>query len=345
MNKVLFFFLGIVFIFSPSFLTRYENTYSYDYDDIDSLLEIDILELNNYTLRDVFENTSLFDTYQLVSNGDFNNGTSGWTATTNTTGFAVNSGIMQFEKIGADSYIYELMTISVSKYYMIYRAKSPSNTFNMNLSGTYTLNHSGSDTFEIISQVVDVTSNLTAVRLQTGAVGVNYVDYAYLFNISTLIANKQYSPIYKKTFDVMNNDEIKAQMDEFVAKPYLFLDYETLGLDDLLISNTDMDYWYNLYYDIVNDSVDLDTPSYYWELVFQNNQSQFENITCTWQNSFQEITEVVSSIKGFSNSLYDFISSRQNFIFDYFEYIKKSLAIIGDIFKPRLPWLPASPLY
>jgi len=231
------------------------------------------------------------------------------------------------------------------KYYMVIRAKSPSNTFNFNLSGIYRLNHSGSNNYEVLSQVITNTLTLSSLRLQTGAVGVNYVDYAYAFNISTLIANKQYSPLYKTTFDLMTDAEIKLEMDEFCRKPYLFLDYETLGLDDLLISNTDMDYWYNLYYDIVNDSVDLDTPSYYWELVFQNNQSQFENITCTWQNSFQEITEVVSSIKGFSNSLYDFISSRQNFIFDYFEYIKKSLAIIGDIFKPRLPWLPASPLY
>jgi len=217
------------------------TTKTYAITSIDEQIE----RLGNNTLREVFENTSLFDTYQLVSNGDFNNGTSGWTASTNTTGFSVSNGIMQFEKTGADSYIYELMTISVSKYYMIYRAKSPSNTFNMNLSGTYTLNHSGSDTFEIISQVVDVTSNLTAVRLQTGAVGVNYVDYAYLFNISTLIENKQYSPLYKTTFDLMIDAQIKAQMDEFVNKPYLFIDYEDLGIEN--ISSDYMTLYYEIY--------------------------------------------------------------------------------------------------
>ena len=71
------------------------------------------------------------------------------------------------------------------------------------------------------------------------------VDYAYAFNISTLIANKQYSPLFNTTFDLMSDTDIKTQMDEFVAKPYLFINYTDLGIDTL--TTTQMDYWFSVY--------------------------------------------------------------------------------------------------
>jgi hypothetical protein len=43
-----------------------------------------------------------------------------------------------------------------------------------------------------------------------------FIDYIYAFNISTLIANKQYSPLYATTFDLMTDAEIQAQMDLWV---------------------------------------------------------------------------------------------------------------------------------
>jgi hypothetical protein len=46
------------------------------------------------------------------------------------------------------------------------------------------------------------------------------------FNVSTLIANKQYSQLYTTTFDLMTDIEIKTQMDVWVNGSYV-------GIDDL----------------------------------------------------------------------------------------------------------------
>jgi hypothetical protein len=46
------------------------------------------------------------------------------------------------------------------------------------------------------------------------------------FNVSTLIANKQYSQLYTTTFDLMTDIEIKTQMDAWVNGSYV-------GIDDL----------------------------------------------------------------------------------------------------------------
>jgi len=44
-----------------------------------------------------------------------------------------------------------------------------------------------------------------------------YFDNIILFNISTLISNKQYSPIFNTTFDLMSDADIKTQMDAWVT--------------------------------------------------------------------------------------------------------------------------------
>jgi hypothetical protein len=59
------------------------------------------------------------------------------------------------------------------------------------------------------------------------------LDNYFYFNISTLIANEQYSPLYETTFDLMNDAEIKSQMDNWVIYPQYFIDYTTLGIDNL----------------------------------------------------------------------------------------------------------------
>ena len=49
-------------------------------------------------------------------------------------------------------------------------------------------------------------------------------DYSSVtFNYSTLIANKQYSPLYLTTFDLMTDEQIKAQMDAWVQDGTLLI--------------------------------------------------------------------------------------------------------------------------
>jgi hypothetical protein len=43
------------------------------------------------------------------------------------------------------------------------------------------------------------------------------INYFYTFNITNMIANKQYSPLYATTFDLMTDAQIKAQMDSWIA--------------------------------------------------------------------------------------------------------------------------------
>jgi len=43
----------------------------------------------------------------------------------------------------------------------------------------------------------------------------------------------------------MSDADIKSQMDEFVNKPYLFIDYEYIGIDDF--TTEQMDFWYSVY--------------------------------------------------------------------------------------------------
>lgn len=301
MNKVLFFFLGIVFILSPSFLIRYNNTYSYDYDDPDELIDIRIPDLNNHSLKEVFEDN------QLVNNNSFHNGLTGWSFN-NVSNVSVVGGILQYNEISSTIYpVSPLFPIIINhKYYIQTICKVP---FSSTLRVSYT-----SENPEIL-----VTEDLT------------------FFSALTTATNSTNS-----TISIRQNSIVQTSLYVYIDFVSVY-DLTSMGIEDLTLE--EMDNWFNLYYDIVNDTVGLDTPSYYWQLVYLNNSSQFDNITSTWQNSFQEISEVVGFIKGFSNSLYEFISSRQNFLFDYFEYIKKGLGVIGDIFKPQMPWLPLSPLY
>ena len=110
------------------------------------------------------------------------------------------------------------------------------------------------------------------------------VEYFYAFNISTLIAtsNTHHYLILHLISCLMLN--IKTQMDEFIAKPYLFLDYETLGIDTL--SASQMDYYYNLYESYKNGN----DPT----LAMQEN---IEELEVKVSNNIQQINELEVSVR------------------------------------------------
>lgn len=213
-------------------------------------LDTPIVSLNGHTLREVFE-TSLFDNYQLVVNGDFSDGTTGWS---NTTLASVVNGELVFNNTtGSYNALYQEITVNVNdKIYYYVNVISSVEGFRINYgedqySPTYTMKSTG-------TQSGIFTANQgTTVRIMLGSNGgtSSTYDNSFIFNISTLIANKQYSPLYQTTFDLMTDEQIKLQMDEFVAKPYLFIDYTGFGIDTL--TKEQKDYYYSLYQRLKND--------------------------------------------------------------------------------------------
>jgi len=257
MKKIIIIILIILLI--PFFIITIKDI---DREEVNPSLDLTLIEthnsiidLNNHTLNEIFEDTSLIETYQLITNGNFSDGTIGWT-TSNIATSSVSSGVVSFTATAANGRIFKITTNQVGdKIYAAARLKVNSSDVTLmafDIGAQYSsIFHSGSGNYELLSvlgTVLNLTTDVLGINdaRTSGWTEIN-VDFIYEFNISTLITNKQYSPLYQTTFDLMSDAQIKAQMDEFVSKPYLFLDYELLGLDDLLISTTDMDYWYNVY--------------------------------------------------------------------------------------------------
>jgi len=257
-------------IFQPYESTEYNFVDYIDEKGI-NLYVVDepIAELNGHTLREVFENTSLFDNYQLVSNGDFSDGLSGWSA--GASSITESDNILTNTTNGTASYgtAYQLRPILLNDYYIIGKLRSlniNTTTFQIQfgngvisqstpiqnswylLSKIFTSTYNENRNFTIIHSYID---NATASGKQIE------VDYAYAFNITALKALQLYSPLYNDTFDLMTDEQIKIQMDDFVQKPYLFIDYQSLGIDNL--TTEQMDYYYSLYQEnqmsLSNDAV------------------------------------------------------------------------------------------
>jgi len=259
----------------------YEDlTYRGLFIDNNLTIDVPIAELNGLTLREVFEDSSILDDYQLVTNGDFSDGTTGWQSyggvgsivnggfvstgdgTNNTVTTGISSGyfidMLPSSKLNISSKatVTNSLCTSLSLIVAYYQDSSyitetnikiqvnPVQDTEYDLSTIFTtrsINDYNKIRIYVRAVYPDVTSADTSVHI---------TDYVYTFNISDLIANNQYSPLYSTTFDLMSDAEIKAQMDEFVEKPYLFIDYQLLGIDNLTTSQ--MDYYYSLYQAITN---------------------------------------------------------------------------------------------
>ncbi|NLD46686.1 MAG: hypothetical protein GX660_05735 [Clostridiaceae bacterium] len=163
---------------------------------------------------------TLIDCEQLVTNGDFSDGTTGWTLPSATG--SVSDGIYSFTPTAQFGGLQQLTTITSGiKYYIISRIKASSGDIRLyiGVDEVYILsNETGS--YETISGIIEPTINSPTIKVKdfsSSSWTQIEVDYIFTFNISNLIANKQYSPLYSTTFDLMSDAEIKAQMDLWVS--------------------------------------------------------------------------------------------------------------------------------
>lgn len=173
-------------------------------------------EFNGKTLREFIEDN------QLITNGDFSNGTTGWTVRGNTVQKVVNgvnsiTATADGTTIGID----QLLNYSNQLYAMIkYRSQSTNTIFLGDGNGGIT---TVANTWTVFSKIILYATNNTFRIYQNMFAGQKLkVDYLYVFEVGALKMGRQYSPIYNKTFDQMTDAEIKNQMDVWLNE-YLTL--------------------------------------------------------------------------------------------------------------------------
>ncbi|MFA5720579.1 MAG: hypothetical protein WC939_05950, partial [Acholeplasmataceae bacterium] len=157
----------------------------------------------------------LLDSEQLVTNGDFSDGLNNWTIVTSNE-WSLDNGMLKFTPTGNTRYIRQPLTIN-AKAYLSFDIISPTISsiwpigFDIQYRNYVTGTH---------SKIADV--NITNFDFYANTSSQEFwVDNINSFNISNLIDNKQYSPLYSTTFDLMSDAQIKAQMDLWVANKTL----------------------------------------------------------------------------------------------------------------------------
>lgn len=195
---------------------------------------------------------------QLITNGDFSNGITGW-STTNSS-ISVTDGIQTWtitNAIDFNTYFRrdDINTTLNVKYYFNFRL-NPSRQHVLTVSNRNDLGYGGSNNITMPTMLANQWHNISQIgtfgssrtQLTIGFFTISpYVnsdiiqfDYIYMFNISSLIANQQHSPMYNTTFDLMTDEQIKLQMDYWVENgltPKLATLMKTYNLSETSILN------------------------------------------------------------------------------------------------------------
>jgi len=247
-------FAGI--ILSPLYKTGdvyvENNDYLVIYD-----LDTPLWFANNNSLRQIFEpaeNGLLLDTEQLIENGGFENGTNEWTNYTPTASFTVTEGIATYISTGTDTEFFgQIKSLTDDKYYIISKhTQSGVNNYSLHIRMqnepyTYVLEEALISTNGVQSHIfiVNTTTNyLIRYLTLAGEVRTLTSDYLYLFNITDLIDDEQYSPLFDTTYDLMNDADIQTQMDYFIENPNLYINFDEL---EWYPDQTQLEYFYEIY--------------------------------------------------------------------------------------------------
>jgi len=165
------------------------------------------------------------DSEQLVTNGDFSDGATWWTASGSVLSEVADNLIVTGSGSNSSSSVFQDSLVVGQKYYIkayVRVTNSLCQSITVRTTGAIIIQNTPTINVWYDLSIVNVSDN---ARLQLRATydnttdatnAVMEVDYVYAFNISTLITNKQYSPLYSTTFDLMSDEQIKAQMDSWV---------------------------------------------------------------------------------------------------------------------------------
>jgi len=149
-----------------------------------------LYELNGQTLNDVF------NTGNLITNGDFSNGTTSWTVRNITTP-TTTDGVVSFTALtqyGRLTYNAFNLT-NTNKYYILSKIKADSSSVRLlsyNGSTDVGVYHSGSGEFEVLSHIITATQTTTndfviqVIDYRTSGWTPIQVDYAYAYNLTDL---------------------------------------------------------------------------------------------------------------------------------------------------------------
>jgi hypothetical protein len=194
----------------------------------------------------------LLDTPQLVTNGDFSNGTTGF-ASLNTEFFTVTNGIASFGAFNANSSIAPFGDVNNNYfdnkyiYFAVYMRATTSNVTHIQISNTATANiravieNPVLNQWYLLSNVLNLGNTIVGnyriyARGNTDTQRNADVDFVYAFNVQELKTNKQYSPLFNTTFDLMTDAEIKIQMDTWVQEGTLPNDIMAVDMDKKITS-------------------------------------------------------------------------------------------------------------
>jgi len=228
--------------------------------DID-WLEQPRYELGGMTLNEIFvDNAQYLETGQLVENGDFSDGTTGWEIS-NSTYITNISNRLNYNSQDGTFYYFRQIIENISGSDNFYISLDANIEFgsikygydsaygNLVSRGIVTSSGNVSNIINLQPSSHDYTY-ITFGRNIIGEKTVFSIDDIMLFNISTLITNNQYSPLSDSYFNVMSDADIKAQMDLWVTEGLdilnIWLTYNAVGLDHILSYDEMLDY-YQLY--------------------------------------------------------------------------------------------------
>jgi hypothetical protein len=319
-------------------------------DILDMQLDYTLSDLNDHTLDEVFGQGNLLDSEQLVTNGGVDTNVTGWDKSNSTNEWLTGGYLRNTATGGVASGITYTPTcamVSGNIYYFKTRARVTNTLATGILISGISTTPAGSTSFvpaqNIWYEFGDIfTSTLTSTRIPFGighyyanitdATGaVMEVDYAYAFNISTLIGNKQYSPLYNTTFDLMSDAQIKAQMDLWVQNPQYWLDYDQLGI---YLTQDELEEYYQMYLDILDGervidlalgTIDMNGKDYY-HLSVSDYEDLGNNGVVDFKYLFSEngpLLSVSKTLKVVKNFIEKGIESFGNFIDGYVSLMQK----------------------
>jgi hypothetical protein len=231
MKKIFILIITFTLILITGSKTFAIDTYGYN-------LNMPLAEFDGLSIR------QWFDANQLVTNGDFENGATGWNIQNRWT---YNSlGFLSYNNTGVGYFSQNISIIDTNHYYFSLNVEISGGIANFLLangsaitidSGPYREYTNGFN-----SSIYKANLSTSVIRFYAKISSNSYnVDNLSLINITQLKTNQQFSPMFNTTFDLMTDAQIKEQLDYWVELyQSLKIPYYNTFFDNIIISINDI---------------------------------------------------------------------------------------------------------